>query len=423
MKKFAEFLDSKLSQPMAKLASQRHLGAIRDGTVSAIPFILVGSFFLILAAPPLPEGNAIRDWLLQYSAQIILPFRVTTFMMSIYVAFGIGSSLAKTYELDTVSGGQLGLLALLMTSFPFVAEGYGWVLPLANFGGAGLFVTMLGSIFAVEVLRLCKKHNLTIKMPDSVPEGVSRAFAAITPAAIVVVVIGFLTIVLDIDLHGLMIQVISPLVVAGDSLFGVLVFVFLITFFWSFGIHGVAVVGSIARPLWMLYGEANSVAFAAGEALPYVAPETFYQWFVWIGGSGATIGLLIATFIVGRSKYLKTMSRASLVPGLFNINEPVIFGYPIMLNAILIIPFMVAPLMMATVAYLATAAGIVSPTHALVPWTLPGPIGAFLSSGGDWMAVALGLVNIAISTAIYLPFVKVYDKSLLKQEQADEAVA
>jgi len=441
MGKFIEFLDKYLSGPMGRLAAQRHLRAIRDGVASAIPFIIVGSFFLILAAPPLPEGNAVRTWMLEHSMVIGLPFRVTMFVMSLYVAFGIGYNLAKSYKIDPLTGGQLALGALLMTNFPYALSGDlgaenlfgnvmgGWQMPLANFGGAGLFVTMLISIFAVEIFRLCVKYNVTIKMPEQVPDAISRSFAAIFPAAIVIVLIGIVTlpnpIGFGVDLHGLMIRLVSPLVIAGDSLPGVLVLVFLITFFWSFGIHGVSVVGSIARPFWLVYAEANAAAVDAGyvgSALPHVAPETFYQWFIWIGGSGATLGLLFACFIVARSKFLKTMSKAAFLPGLFNINEPVIFGMPIVLNPILMIPFMIAPLVMAIIAWFATSLGLVNPTYAIAPWTLPAPIGAFIATGGDWMGVVLGLVNIAIATVIYLPFIKAYDAILVKQETGEDMV-
>lgn len=436
MNGFIQFLEKYLSGPMGKLAAQRHLRAIRDGVASAIPFIIVGGFFLILAAPPLPEGNAIREWMLQHSVTIGLPFRVTMFVMSLYVAFGIGYNLAKSYKIDPLGGGQLALAALLMTNFPAIISafdeagaeiGFGWQMPLANFGGAGLFITMLISIFAVEILRLCLKYNITIRMPEQVPDSISRSFAAIFPAAIVVVLVGIVTlpnpIGLGIDLHGLMIRLVSPLSIAGDSLPGVLVLIFLITFFWSFGIHGVSVIGSIARPFWLMYSDANALAFEAGEALPHVAPETFYQWFIWIGGSGATLGLLFACFIVARSKMLKTMSKVCFVPGLFNINEPVIFGMPIVLNPILMIPFMIAPMVMAVIAWFATSLGLVSPTYIIAPWTLPAPIGAFIATGGDYMAIVLGVVNIAVATLIYIPFIKIYDKDQLRLEQGEVAEA
>jgi PTS system cellobiose-specific IIC component len=292
----------------------------------------------------------------------------------------------------------------------------GFVLPMTNLGGHGLFVGMIVSIFAVEILRFCKTKNVTIKMPDSVPTSVARSFEALIPVTIVLIVMTIITVVLGIDLHSLVDKAVAPLIKAGDTLPGVLIPVFLITFFWSFGIHGVSVVGAVARPVWEVYLANNSAAVAAGKAIPHVAPETFFQWFIWIGGSGATLGLVLAMLLVAKSSYSKTMAKATIVPSIFNINEPVIFGMPIVLNPILIIPFIVTPLIGATLAYIATTIGLVNPTYVMVPWTLPAPIGAYLSTGGDWRAIILVLVNIAISFFVYLPFFKMYDRKLLAQE-------
>ncbi|WP_256941473.1 PTS transporter subunit EIIC, partial [Bacillus cytotoxicus] len=182
----------------------------------------------------------------------------------------------------------------------------------------------------------------------------------------------------------------------------------------------VSVVGTVARPLWEVYLGKNSAAVADGaSSIPFIAPEPLYQWFIWIGGSGATLGLVLAMIIFGKSKYSKALSRSCIVPGIFNINEPVIFGLPIVLNPVLIIPFIITPLITATVAYTATAIGLVTPTYIMPPWTLPAPIGAYLATGGDWRAIVLVFINIAISFFIYLPFFKMYDKKMLEVENND----
>jgi len=418
--KFTEFLDQKVSTPLARLAEQRHLLAIRDGVVSALPFIIVGSFFLIIAFPPLPESWAITQWATEHAAQILIPYRMTMFIMSLYVAFGIGYNLAQSYKVDPLSGGQIAVAALLLTIVPQTVDELGFVLPMSYLGGQGLFVTIVVSILAVEIFRFCKQKNITIKLPPQVPASVGRSFEALIPVAIVMVLMSLITVAAGIDLHQLVTKITSPLVKAGDSLPGVLIPVFLITFFWSFGIHGVSVVGSVARPLWEMYLTANAEAVAAGaETLPHVAPEPLYQWFIWIGGSGATIGLVIAMLIFARSKAMKNLTRATIIPSIFNINEPVIFGLPIVLNPIFIIPFIITPLILATIAYLATSLGFVTPTYIKAPWTLPAPIGAYLATGGDWRAIILVLINITIATVIYTPFFRIYDKKMVALEQQE----
>lgn len=418
MNKFVTFLDKNLSYSMARLSEQRHLQAIRDGVISALPFIIVGSFFLIVAFPPLPKDSFISVWALKNQTSILIPYRLTMFIMSLYIAFGIGYNLAKSYKLDALSGAQLAVCSLLLTLTPELIDKKGFMLPMTNLGGHGLFVTMIVSILSVEILRFCKKNNVTIKMPEQVPPSVSRSFEALIPAAFVIIIMSLITVVFKVDLHYVVDKLAAPLVKAGDSYFGVIIPVFLITFFWSFGIHGVSVVGTVARPLWDVYLGKNGEAVASGAShFPFIAPEPFYQWFIWIGGSGATLGLVLAMIVFGRSKYSKALSRTCIVPGIFNINEPVIFGLPIVLNPILIIPFVITPLVTATIAYAATAMGFVTPTHIMPPWTLPAPIGAYLATGGDWRAIVLVFINIAISFLIYLPFFKMYDKNMLEIEK------
>ncbi|MEY8349830.1 PTS sugar transporter subunit IIC [Bacillus cereus] len=420
MNKFVAFLENNLSTPMAKLSEQKHLRAIRDGVVSALPFIIFGSIFLIIAFPPVAADSAIGQWAAKHIAEILIPYRLTMFIMTLYITFGIGHSLCQSYKLDPLSGGLLSVAAFLFTIGVQMVKDIGFVLPMTNLGGHGLFVAMIVSIFSVEIIRLCKTKNFTIKMPDSVPTSVSRSFEALIPVTIVLFIMTLITVVAGVDLHSLVDKAVAPLIKAGDTLPGVLIPVFLITFFWSFGIHGVSVVGAVARPVWEVYLANNSAAVAAGETIPHVAPETFFQWFIWIGGSGATLGLVIAMLLTARSTYSKTMARATIVPSIFNINEPVIFGMPIVLNPVLIIPFVVTPLIGATIAYVATSIGLVNPTYVMVPWTLPAPIGAYLSTGGDWRAIILVLVNITISVLVYLPFFKMYDQKLLAQENPTE---
>ncbi len=200
----------------------------------------------------------------------------------------------------------------------------------------------------------------------------------------------------------------------------VLLLVFLTTFFWFFGIHGASIVGSLARPLWLQLLEENTTAKAAGEALPRIAAEPFYQWFIWIGGAGATIGLAILLAFRAKSEYGSKLGKAILAPSIFNINEPVIFGVPIVLNPILMIPFIFAPMVLATIAWFATKLGLVSEVVFTAPWTLPGPIGAFMATGGDWRAAVLNIVLILVAILIYYPFFVAYDKNELAKEQGKQ---
>lgn len=350
--KFTEIIERYLAGPMATIANQRHLRAIRDGIIATLPLIIVGSFFLIIAFPPLPPSWGIYQFLSENAATILLPYRMTMYIMSLYATFGIGASLAKTYKLDVVSGGLLATIAFLLTFIPVnipleaaeAAGTSGFVLPMANLGGGGMFVGIITSIFAVEVYRLTDKSKFKITMPEQVPPAVARSFEALTPTLIVILVMASISYYIGFDWHTAVSKIVSPLISATDTLPSVLLLIFLITFFWAFGIHGVSIIGSLARPLWLQILESNTTAAAAGEALPNIAAEPFYQWFVWIGGAGCTIGLAILLAFTAKSKYASKLGKAIITPSIFNINEPVIFGVPIVLNPTLIIPFIFAPM-------------------------------------------------------------------------------
>lgn len=419
MNKFFQLIEKVFMGPMTKLAEQRHLRAIRDGIVATIPLIIVGSFFLIIAFPPIP---ALADLVKPHIGKILFPFRLTMGLMALYASFGIGYSLAKSYKLDGISGGILAMAAFLLTLIPQSVEGIGWTLPMGNLGGTGMFVAIIMSIFAVEIMRFLQQRKIMIKMPEGVPDSVARSFEALIPAAVVITIIWIVRHLLGFDIQSFIMNLFKPLVYASDTLGGVLVPIFLITILWAAGIHGVSVVGAIARPFWLVLLDENVKAASEGaQVLPHIAPEPFFQWFVWIGGSGATLALVIL-FLTSKAKYLKQLGKATILPGICNINEPVVFGAPIMLNPILVIPFIIGPIITGIISYIAMALNLVARPSVIAPWTLPAPIGAYIATGGDWRSIILVLINIAIMLIIYYPFFKMYEKKLLEEETLEETV-
>lgn len=442
--KISQFMDEKLSTPMAKLAEQRHLRAIRDGIIATLPLIIVSSMFMVIAFLPnqLPKEWALTQFIAKNQFKILLPYRMSMYIMTLYAVFGIGYSLARSYKLDGLSGGIMAELAYLLTIIPKAIPGAtaavktlaetnpdlaswmkgvpsGFHIPMGQLGSAGMFIGILAAIFAVEVYRFTETKNFKISMPPQVPASVARSFEALTPTAIILFVVSAITMWAGVDVHGIMNKLVAPLVTATDTLPSVLLIIFLGMFFWTFGIHGWSIVGTIARPLWLTLLETNTAAYAAGEAIPHIGAEPFYQWFIMIGGSGTTIGLAILFLVKSKSAYGKALGKTAFIPAIFNINEPMIFGAPIVLNPILMIPFIITPMISATIAWIATSLGLVGRVVALAPWTLPGPIGAYLATGGDWRGAALSVILIALSVAIYLPFFTIYDNKL-KAEESEE---
>lgn len=444
--KITGFMDVHLSTPMAKLAEQRHLRAIRDGIIATLPLIIVSSMFLVIAFSynQMPADWALTEFIRVNAGKILLPYRMSMFIMTLYAVFGIGYSLAKSYKLDGLSGGILSELAFLLTIVPVTVPAAGeavktlatsstelsayissmpggFLIPAGNLGSAGMFVGIIVSFFAVEVYRFTQKSNFKISMPEQVPASVARSFEALTPTIIVILVISSITMWGGIDVHGLMMNLVKPFINATDTLPSVIIICVIGMFFWSFGIHGWSIVGALARPLWLTLLDNNSAAMAAGEVIPHIGAEPFYQWFIMIGGSGCTIGLAILFLVKSRSAYGKALGRTTFLPAVFNINEPMIFGAPIVLNPMLMIPFIVTPVVCATIAWFATSFGWINRVVVLAPWTLPGPIGAYLATGGDWRASVLSVILILLSVAIYYPFFMIYDKKLLQEEQVGEA--
>lgn len=428
-----KWIENKLVPPMAKIGNQRHLLAVRNGVVSSLSLILIGTFFMVFVNLPFP-GYA--EWVAPYTATIVVPFRMTMGLMAIYATFVMGQDLAKSYKLDGVTGGILSLGAFFLLQVPVSVltpkeAPLGFVLPMASLGASGMFSGILAMIFAVEVYRFFYTHKITIKMPEQVPPAVARSFEALIPGAVIILAVWLLRHVAGFDVNAALLTLFKPLTnVLGNNLLGALLPMFFIHLLWSFGIHGMSIVGSVVRPIWLIMLEENGKALAAGTsptALPYIAPEQLYQWTVTIGGAGASIVVAVLFAFFCKSAFLKQVGRFSIVPGIFNINEPMIFGAPLMLNPYMFIPFNLVPLILTTTSYFAVDWGWVNGFTSLQAWTLPAPIGGFLSAGNDWRVVVLIAVNLVIATVIYYPFVRAYDKKMYSDETsgngADAAAA
>lgn len=426
MQKFLKWIETRLMPPMTKIGMQRHMVAIRNGVISTLSLILIGSFIMVFANFPIP---AVAEWLAPHTANLTIPFRITMGLMAIYASFAMGDSLAKSYDLDGVTGGVLSLAAFLTLTIPLNVDtvlteageaAIGWVLPMQYLGGAGMFSAILTMIFAVEIYRFFIKRDITIKMPDGVPPAVGRSFGALLPGGFIIIFLWIVRVMLNFDINAFIMSISNPIAdLMGNNMFGALLPMIFIHLLWAAGVHGMNIIGSIVRPMWLMMLDANMAAMADGTPLtqlPYVAPEQFYQWFVTMGGAGVTLVLVFLLFTC-RAKYLRDMAKLTFVPGLFNINEPLIFGMPLMMNPVFTIPFVLNPIILTIVSYSAVRLGLVNGFVANVPWTLPAPIGAYMATGNDWRAIILVLVNLFIAGLIYYPFVKMYDKQMLEEEK------
>jgi len=425
MDNFVNFLNDKISPFANKIGTQRHMTAIRKGVISTLPLTIVGSFFTIINNFPIPS---VANMLLPYKDILDIPFRYTVGILALYATFGIASSLADSYKLDKLTNGTLAVLAFLLTAAAPVnvtenVKGVidaGRYINIANLSASSLFASIVTGLLSVEIYRFFKERNITIKMPDGVPPEVSNSFVALMPAAFILLFFWFIRYVLNFNITAFLSFLLMPLkgILVGNSLFGGLLTIFLITGFWILGIHGPAIMAPIVRPFWEISIAENMEQFANGtnaHHLSTIFTEQFLQWFLWIGGAGGTLALVVL-FLFSKSAYLKDLGKLAILPGLFNINEPVIFGAPIVMNPILGIPFIVAPLVTATLSYFLTIAGVVPMMMARMPFTVPTPLGAFISTNWSISALILVFVNFIIDLAIYYPFFKVFEKQQLEKE-------
>ncbi|ADL08704.1 PTS sugar transporter subunit IIC [Thermosediminibacter oceani] len=424
---FMKWMENSLMPVLARIAQNVYLQSIRDAFSSfALPVILTGAIFLIIANPP--EG--VNLWLIRawanavkpISAQIILPFHLTFGIMAMMVAFGTAYSLAARWDLDETMTGIISMLAFFITSFPATDVTKVTFGDALNYlGGQGLFVAIIIGIITAKVVKFFNEKGLVIKMPEGVPPYVVRSFLALVPMFVMIVSAWIVEWIVwskfHITLPQLVLNLFKPLVAASNSYPAALAEIVLMMLLWSLGIHGMNVVSSIAYPFWMTQLAANAEAAAKGLPLPGIVTEPFFHMFSHLGGSGVTWPLVIM-FLLSASAQLRTIGKAALIPAVFNINEPVIFGAPIVLNPILIIPFIVAPAVVVTINYIAFATNIVPRPIIQLPFTVPVFFGGFLSTGGHWQGAVLQLVNLLVAAVIYYPFFKMYEAQLLKDEKS-----
>ncbi|WP_162011744.1 PTS cellobiose transporter subunit IIC [Streptococcus sp. S784/96/1] len=441
-KGFFGLLEKYLMGPMGKIAQYKVVRAITAAGMAAVPFTIVGSMFLVFSILP----QAFSFWPVvadvfaasfdKFTALYMVANYATMGSLSLYFVLSMAYELTKIYaeeeelNMSPLNGALLALFAFIMTvpqiifkdgmmsavqslkEGTVIADGWAMGNGVTRFGTTGIFTAIIMAIVTVLIYRMCIKHNWVIKMPASVPEGVSRGFTALIPSFVVaftVIVINGALVALGTDIF----QVIAiPFSFVGgltNTWIGLVVIYLLTQALWIVGIHGANIVFAFVNPIAL-----TNMALNAEGARNIVAGE-FSNMFVIAGGSGATLGLCIWCAFRARSAQLSAIGKASIVPGIFNINEPLIFGLPIIYNPALAIPFMTAPIASMSVYYFAMKTNLINAVVAQVPWPTPVGIGAFLGTA-DVKAIPVALVCSLVAFLVYWPFVRQYDKQLLAEE-------
>lgn len=420
-----------------KIQRNKYLQAIQSAFMTLMPIMLIGGIITIITTPFVDYTemattdsmyNFYKGWQLfvnNYGMPLVILRSVTLSSISLWTSLAIAYFLAKHYKMNTIITSVVSLLMFFILCTSVTKDG-----GLSNdfWGGEGLFAGIIIGIAVTELYRLFTTKKIgTIKMPDMVPPALKSSFASIFPIIFVTVICTIIAMlcnsILRITFPQAILNLFHPLVVTVDNAFGLSLSSILSQICWWFGIHDTAVT-SLLEPLMYSNYSANAAAYAKGIAaanLPHIWTEPlWWNWMV-IGGSGATLALAVMVLRC-KSVQLKTVGKVAIIPALFNINEPLIFGLPIVLNPLFFIPWLLAPTINGIIAYICMAIGIVNKTFIYPGWNIPAPIAQFLSNM-DLRSIFLTLVMIIIDGLIYYPFLKVWDKQKLEEERGGENVA
>lgn len=426
MNKFMEVLENVLLPLADKLNNNRYLTALRDGFMVALPVIIFGSIFVVIANFPFLDKLLSQSAYEAYQSALGPASAATLSIMGLFVIVGIGYKLLQHYGGEAIYGGVVAIASFLILT-PQVVESVTGVIPTASLGAQGMFLGILTAFVSVELYRFFVNRDWTIKMPAGVPDAVSRSFSSLIPITLTLTVFLIVRIAFSLtpfvtvqDFIYTVVQ--EPLTALGSGLAATIVAVVLIQLFWFFGLHGQIIVNSVFDPIWFTLNNQNLEAFQAGEPLPHIITKQFIDSFlVGMGGSGMTLAVVILILIIGRSRQQKELGKLGGPPGIFNVNEPIIFGLPIIMNPLVFIPWILAPVVVTIVTYFAMATGLVPPPAGIiVPWTTPIILNGFLATGNAWQGGALQLVNLLIVMVIWWPFLKILDKNYYENEKSRE---
>ncbi|WP_392486784.1 PTS sugar transporter subunit IIC [Haloimpatiens sp. FM7315] len=420
---FQETLKKYLVPIAEKVEKQVHLQAVKEGMMSIVPIFIVGSISLLFIALKnmIPSG-AVKDFIGNNLAIFLFPFNFTTGIISLYAAFFIAYSLAKKYNLNAT---EIAITSVII-QFILCAQVEDGAIKTGYLDAQGLFVSIIVGLLVVEITRFMNKKNLVFRLPKEVPSIVSKSFNNLLPMIVCIILFtAFSTIITNVTgepFPKLVMTVLAPAINCLDSVTAVIVILLVTQLLWFFGLHGAAITSSIWMPIAANYMAANATRIAAGKAPLHIFTVGFYYSFLQVTGSGITLGLVIL-MILSKSKSLKSMGKVAIIPSIFGINEPVIFGTPIVMNPFMFIPFVFGPIIVGVMDFLALSSGLVAKPIMEPPGFMPPGVGAFLLTL-DWKAVVVVLLNIIIMTVIYYPFFKMMEREeLLKEKEVVESVS
>lgn len=410
-----------------RLNNNRYLGVLRDAFMLAFPLTIFGSIMVVLMNLPFLDKIMSKTVLEGVQSALNIAPSATISIMSVFVVFGIGYYLSKSYDVEAVFGGVIALASFLLLT-PFLLEQEGGatiagVIPVDRLGAKGMFLGMITGFLSAEIYRYFVQKKFVINMPQGVPPAVSKSFAALIPATLtlttfllinIIITQGFKTNMHDLIYHAIQ----APLVGLGSGIIPTLIAVFFIQILWFFGLHGQIIINSVMDPIWNTLSIQNLESYTKTGEVPNIISKQFIEIYtVGMGGTGMTLAVVFTILIFLKSKQLKQVAKLGLGPGLFNVNEPIIFGLPIVMNPLILIPWILAPMVITCISYFAMASGIVPPpTGVNIPWTVPIFISGIMATN-SLAGGLLQLFNLMIVFVIWFPFLKFIDRMNVKNEK------
>lgn len=399
-------LSSRVVSALTAFGENTYVAAIRAGMVAVVPLTIVGGVFMIVAYLPVRGWEEIvKPW----QPLLEIPVTATFGVLAVVACFSIAYDLGKRLNQEAIVSATLATVVFLLIQLDVTTAAF----RMESLGSKGLFTAILVALVAVRVQAFLTARNMVIRMPASVPEVVTQSFLSLTPLLVLVAIFWLIRFVAGFDIDQLIQTAFSPLVFALNTLPGILAYALLVTMLWSVGINGDNAVDVVVAPIFLQYLAANVAAMTQGQPLPYVTAYGFFTAFVNVGGTGATIALAL---VLWRSKDpgFRKISRLSMPTQIFQINEPIFFGLPIVLNPVFMVPYILNALVLTTCAYLLMQWNIIQKPFMNVPWTTPPIVGHYLVTGGDWKAAVWGALSIVIAMLVYLPFAKMAERQRLK---------
>ena len=409
-----------------KMGSQKHLQAISAGMMMSLSLIVIGSLFLIFANPPIDlelienTNNIFLKFMISWKkfaianySLITRPFDFTMGIIGLITAFTIAYSLATEYKLNSISSGLISMSVFLMISAP-IEEGK---IVMQYLGADGLFIAIITALISVEITRLIERFNLKLES-EHIPPAVLSFVNSLIPLLANIILIYGISIIIFVNTNKTIVELImtilTPALDIADNIYGYLIILVFGNILWFFGINGTSVIFPIVFAIGLRNTGINANLVSSGKAPEMIMNLQMFRVAI-LGGAGNTLGLTLL-MLKSKSKQLKAVGRLSFVPGICGINEPIIFGTPIIFNPILAIPFFITPIVTVSLTYIAQKINLISMGYITDPSFIPFFMQAYLSSL-DFRNFIFSFILVGISLLIYYPFFKVYEKTLINMEK------